>query len=347
MEYRILGETGLKVSAISFGNYLNSDKPDWQERTNQLVKKAHELGINFFDTAEVYGWGEGEKQLGIALKQLNIPREDLVISTKLFWAVPDLKVNRTGLSRKHIIEGLNNSLVKLQLDYVDLVFCHRFDDETPLEEVCRTFDSIIKSGKAHYWGTSEWSAANIFEAYMVCERFNLIKPVMEQPQYNILVRERFEKEYGRLFDKYRMGSTVWSPLAGGLLTGKYNNGIPDSECRAKTFSDDPMIQEYIQEYLGEANKAKFISIFQRFGEIAKKIGCTQAQLAMAWVLKNKDVSSAITSASSISQLEDTVKSLNFVSLITDEIEKEVNEIFGTQPKPEPCMRTWGMKPPRR
>ncbi|KAL4500368.1 hypothetical protein ABPG72_003319 [Tetrahymena utriculariae] len=158
MEYRILGETGLKFSAISFRNYINSDKPDWQERTNQLVKKANELGINFFDTAEVYGWGEGEKQLGTALKQLNIHREDLVISTKLFWAVPDLKVNRTGLSRKHIIEGLNNSLAKLQLDYVDLVFCHRFDDETPLEEVCRTFDALIKSGKAHYWGTSEWSA---------------------------------------------------------------------------------------------------------------------------------------------------------------------------------------------
>ena len=202
MEYRFLGKTGLKVSAISFGNWLNSNDPTWQQRTIDLVKKAHSLGINFFDTAETYGYGEGERQIGVALKALNVPREDLVVSTKIFWEVNGNRLNRVGLSRKHINEGFNNSLKKLQLDYVDIVFCHRFDNYTPLEETCRAFDDIVKSGRAFYWGTSEWTAAQIFEAFMVCERFNLIKPVVEQPQYNMIIRENFEKGLGRVFDNY-------------------------------------------------------------------------------------------------------------------------------------------------
>ncbi|KAL4454214.1 hypothetical protein ABPG74_012171 [Tetrahymena malaccensis] len=348
MEYRYLGNTGLKVSVISFGNWLNSNDSSWTQRTIDLVKKAHSLGINFFDTAEVYGYGEAEKQMGLAIKELNVAREDLVISTKLFWATKSDTLNKVGLSRKHVMEGINNSLKKLQLDYVDIVFCHRFDKYTPLEETCRAFHDIITSGKAHYWGTSEWTAAQIFEAFMICERFNLTKPVVEQPQYNMIFREKFEKEYGRLFDIYKYGSTVWSPLLGGILTGKYNDGIkPEEQSRLTTFSDNSAIQNQLKTYFGEENKAKYTHMLQGLAEIAKEIGCTQAQLAMAWVIKNKDVSTAITSASRPEQLEDIVGSVNFISKITPEIEVRINTLTGKRPDGEMDFRLFSPLEPRR
>lgn len=179
MEYRQLGKTGLKVSVVSYGNWLNSDDPKAQERTTAMVKKAYSLGINFFDTAELYGYGEGEKQLGVALKELNVPRENLVISSKIFWGDKDNKINQVGLSRKHIIEGVKNSLKRMQLEYFDVVFCHRFDPFTPVSEVCGAFNDLVRQGLVLYWGTSEWNPEEIFEAREACAEFNLVKPVAE------------------------------------------------------------------------------------------------------------------------------------------------------------------------
>lgn len=222
MEYRYLGNSGLKVSVLSFGNWLNSNKQEDYELTRDAIKACYENGVNFFDTAEIYGFGSAEEQMGKAFKELNLKREDLVVSTKLF-KIGD-KPNDLFLSRKHIIEGINNSLKRLQLDYVDVVFCHRPDYETPLEETCKALNSVIEQGKAFYWGTSEWPADRIAKAIEICERLNLHKPIVEQCEYSMLVRDNFEKNYRRLFAEYRYGTTIWSPLAGGILAGKYNDG---------------------------------------------------------------------------------------------------------------------------
>ncbi|EAR82828.1 aldo/keto reductase family oxidoreductase (macronuclear) [Tetrahymena thermophila SB210] len=334
MEYRLLGNTGLKVSTIGLGNWLNSDNPDWQQRTIEIVKKAWDLGINFFDTAEVYGYGEGEKQFGVALKALNVPREELVISTKLFWGTQKgdkLRVNQLGLNRKHIKEGIKNSLQRLQLDYIDIVFCHRFDHETPLEEIARAFTELIQEGYVHYWGTSEWSAANIYEMREVCGEKNLIKPCAEQPEYNMLIRDKFEADYARLFDKTRMGSTVFSPLHCGLLTGKYNQGGVPSGSRWEIFSEDQYLQKLWKSYFDPNNRERLTKILQSLENLAKELGMSQSQLAMSWVIANKDVSSAITSSSKQEQLEEIVKSVEHYKKITPEINKRIDEILGNAP----------------
>lgn len=223
MEYRYLGNSGLKVSVLSFGNWLNSNKPEDYEITRDAMKLCFEAGVNFFDTAEIYGMGQAETLMGKAFKELNFKREDLVVSTKIFKVGPG--VNDTFLSRKHIVEAIHNSLKRLQLDYVDVVFCHRPDYETPLEETCRAMHWIIENNKAFYWGTSEWPADRIAKAIELCERLNLHKPIVEQCQYSMIVRDRFESEYRRIFSESKYGTTIWSPLAGGILTGKYNEGV--------------------------------------------------------------------------------------------------------------------------
>jgi aryl-alcohol dehydrogenase-like predicted oxidoreductase len=222
MVYRYLGNSGLKVSALSFGNWLNSDAEENYEVTRDSIKRCLEHGINFFDTAEIYNSGSAETLMGKAFKELNVRREDIVVSTKL-WRVGN-GVNDMFLSRKHLVEGMNNSLKRLQLDYVDVVFCHRPDYDTPLEETCRAMSYLIDSGKTFYWGTSMWSADRITKAIEICERLNLHKPITEQPAYSMVRRDLVEKEYRRLFSEYRYGTTIWSPLAGGILTGKYNDG---------------------------------------------------------------------------------------------------------------------------
>ncbi|KAL4469876.1 hypothetical protein ABPG72_011097 [Tetrahymena utriculariae] len=318
----------------NLGNWLNSDNPDWQQRTIEIVKKAWDLGINFYDTAEVYGYGEGEKQFGIALKALNAPREELVISTKIFWGTQKgdkFRVNQLGLNRKHIKEGVKKSLQRLQLDYVDIVFCHRFDHETPLEEIARAFTELIQEGYIHYWGTSQWSAANIYEMREVCADKNLIKPSAEQPEYNMLIRYKFEAGYARLFDKTRMGSTVFSPLHCGLLTGKYNSGGVPEGSRWETFSDDQYLQKLWKSYFDPDNREKLTKILQSLEKLAKELGMSQSQLAMSWVIANKDVSSAITSSSKQEQLEEIVKSVQYYKKITPEINKRIDEILGNAP----------------
>lgn len=222
MIYRYLGNSGLKVSLLGYGNWLNSNSKENYELTRDSIKKCYDAGINFFDTAEIYGFGEAETQMGQAFQELKLKRESIVVSTKIF-KIGD-GVNDNFMSRKHIVEGLKNSLKRLQLDYVDVVFSHRPDFQTPLEETCRAFSWLIDQGLSLYWGTSEWPASRITEAFGLCEKYNLHKPICEQPQYNMLVRERFEKEYKNIFQTYLYGSTIWSPLAGGILTGKYNDG---------------------------------------------------------------------------------------------------------------------------
>jgi voltage-dependent potassium channel beta subunit len=241
MEYRYLGPTGLRVSVFSFGNWVNNEK---DKLTVDSVKFCLEHGINFFDTAESYGLGMAETSLGKAFKELNVQREKIVVTTKIYRCGFD--PNDSFLSRKHIIEGVRNSLKRLQLDYVDVVFCHRYDRYTPLEETCRAMNWVINQGLAHYWGTSQWSASQIMEAYKICDKLNLIPPIVEQTHYNLMTRDWVEREYRDLFARYKMGTTVWSPLESGVLAGRYLNGIPeDSRFNIKHDGAQTDIQPYL------------------------------------------------------------------------------------------------------
>ncbi len=333
MVYRYLGNSGLKVSALSWGNWINTKGED---PTYEIIKCAYEAGVNFFDTAEIYGFGEGEGTLGKALKKLDVPRQNLVISTKLFKVGHG--VNDSFLSRKHIIEGLRNSLKRLQLDYVDVVFCHRPDPNTPLEETCRAMNWVIDQGMAFYWGTSEWSAAQIMDAYSVCERLNLIKPICEQPQYNLFVREKLENEYSLLFQKYKMGTTIWSPLMSGILTGKYMNGTPKGS-RGDLFADNARL--HFQMY--NDNKNSSDEKLTKLKVIAERLGFSLATLAIAWSIKNPCVSTCIVGASRVDQMQENLKALELLPLITNEVEKEIEEIMGNMPAAEMDWMTFQKK----
>ncbi|KRX09062.1 NADP-dependent oxidoreductase domain [Pseudocohnilembus persalinus] len=338
-QYVNLGNTGLKVSRFALGNWINSDLPDNQEITTKLVKTAWELGINYFDTAEEYGAGEAERQMGIALQSLNVPRNSYVLSTKIFWGPNSYSnPNDVGLSRKHIIEGLKNSLQRLNQSYVDVVFAHRFDSQTPLEETCRAFDWVVRQGWANYWATSEWNSSEIFEAFSICKQNNLVLPIADQCEYNMLERQKVDKDFGRLFDHYKYGTTVYSPLAGGLLTGKYNDGLPE-DSRYKKFEWD--FEEKIQQI--EDKK----SCLKQLGEIAKKLNITQAQLALAWILYNKDVSVAILGATKPEQLKANVEALEHVQKLTPEVLNEIEKVLNNRPKPDRDPRTWKPYPDRR
>ncbi|KAM3142472.1 hypothetical protein pb186bvf_005374 [Paramecium bursaria] len=345
MEYRRLGNTGLKVSAIAYGNWLNSNDPAAIEANIKIVQRAWELGINYFDTAESYGFGEAEQQLGVALKTLGVQRQDLVISTKIYFGgQKDVFPNSKFLSRKHIIEGLRNSLKRLQTPYVDIVFAHRYDPHTPIEEVVRAFDWVVRKGLAHYWGTSEWSAQQILEAIGVADRLGLTPPVVEQPQYNLFHRDRFEWEYEPVFSS-GYGSTVWSPLFQGLLSGKYNEDL-GAEGRLTTLKENVFVKGFIERNLSnpEEDINRIQTRLQQFGNIAKELKISQAQLAIAWVLKNKDVSTAITGVTRIEQIEDTVKAIPAIKLITSDIERQIEEIFKNKPQ---TTLNWKMMAPNK
>ena len=330
MIYRNLGNTGLKVSVYSFGNWVNGDKKSDQDNQIELFKTAYEAGINFFDTAEYYGYGEGERQLGEAIKSIGCSREDLVISTKIYWGTSDVEkhVNSNGLSRKHLIEGIQSSLNRLQLNYVDIIYCHRPDYEVSIESVCRTMSWIIDQGYAHYWGTSEWSAAYIGIAIVTCEKLGLHKPTVEQPQYNILFREKFEKEYRDIFELYPYGSTVWSPLASGFLSGKYNKEQkPDGSRLVST--EWKIFYEGISKSVPD-----MFSKLEQLEKLAEELGYTQAQLALAWVAANTDVTTCILGARNKKQLLENLKALELLKKWTPEIEQSVNNIFKNNMSPE-------------
>jgi len=332
MEYRFLGRSGLQVSAISLGGWLTYGGHVENEGTFNCMKAAYDVGINFFDCAEGYSSGESEKVMGEAIKKFGWKRNDLVISTKIYWgaAFGDNPVNNVGLSRKHIIEGINASLARLNLDYVDLIYAHRPDRNTPMEETVRAFNHVISTGKAFYWGTSEWTAEEIASAWRYADKLGLVGPVMEQPQYNMLERKKVEFEFERLYEEYGTGLTIFSPLRIGVLTGKYNDGIPsDSRLGA---SNDPFVTR-MKESLGNDTTTweSTLKSVKKLKPIADKLGITQANLAYAWVLKNPRVSSAITGASRPEQIYECVKSLPAVKLLTDEVMAEIEEALDNKP----------------
>ncbi|KAL6055877.1 Voltage-gated potassium channel subunit beta-1 [Balamuthia mandrillaris] len=343
MEYRFLGNSGLLVSALSLGAWVTwGDQVD-DEVAFQCTKAAYEAGCNFFDNAEVYAGGKAEETMGRVLKRLNIPRSELVISTKIFWG--GKKPNLRGLSRKHIIEGMNASLQRLQLDYVDLMFCHRPDFYTPMEEVVRACNWLIEQGKVFYWGTSEWSAEQIQEAHAVAARLNLIPPLMEQPQYSMLHRTRFEKEYDPLYKKHKMGTTIWSPLASGLLTGKYSKNpedFPPDSRLAGVQSMEWMRKQLLSgegmNGLEEKDLDAILDKVEKLKPIAKKLDCTLAQLAIAWCAKNPNVSTVITGASRAEQVVENFKSLQVLPKLTPEVLAEIEEALQNKPTPPPDAR---------
>jgi voltage-dependent potassium channel beta subunit len=321
LNYRRLGRAGLKVSELSFGAWVTFGDQVGDDVAFECMTAAYEAGVNFFDNAEAYAGGRAETMMGKVLKRAGWRREDLVISTKLFWGGSG--PNDTGLSHKHLMEGINQSLRRLQLEYVDLLFCHRSDPNTPIEETVRAMDLIIKQGKAFYWGTSEWSAAEIMRADAVARQYGLTPPVMEQPQYHMFQRERVEKELAPVFRELGYGTTIWSPLASGLLTGKYNNGIPaDSRANLKGY-------EWLKN---EVITPERIAKVKQLEPIAKDLGCTLAQMALAWCLKNPNVSTVITGASRPEQVRDNMQALDVTPKLTAEVMGRIEAVLGNKPK---------------
>ena len=312
MEYRNLGNSGLKISELSFGSWVTFVNQLGQKQALECMAFAYEQGVNFFDNAEAYASGDSEILMGKVLNKLNWTRDTYIVSSKVFWG-GELPTQR-GLSKKHIHDACNAALKRLQVDYLDLFFCHRPDPDTPISETVYAMNDLIHQGKILYWGTSEWSAEEIKESFKCAKKFNLRGPTMEQPQYNLLFRDRFEKEYKDIFKKYKIGTTIWSPLASGLLTGKYNDGIPTkSRFKVKGY-------EWLADSMDKIdfNKIKKINL------LAKKLGIKSSQLAILWCLKNKNVSSVILGASKLSQLKENLDSIKSYDLITDEILKEIN-----------------------
>ena len=336
MEYRYLGNTGMKVSVLGLGNFVNAG----EDITLQTVKLALENGVNYFDTAEIYDLGKAETSLGKAFKELKVPREKVVVSTKVFRIGTD--PNDTFQSRKHIIEGVTNSLKRLQLDYVDVAFAHRYDMHTPLEETVRAYNYLIEKGLCFYWGTSEWTACQVMDTYRICERLNLIPPIVEQCQYNMMIREKMENEYRDLFKKYKMGTTIWSPLQAGVLTGKYINDNPTDARLSSTNYSAANKKLYFD------NKEEVDNKLLKLKEIAEnKLSCSLTQLAIAWTIVNPDVSVCLLGASKVSQLEETLKSLEVSKKLTPEILLEIEEVLKNAPEGETDFRTWKMLPSRR
>ena len=317
MEYRRLGTSGLKVSELSFGSWITYGNQLAEDTARECMAAAHDAGVNFFDNAEVYARGQSETIMGSALKKLAWRRASYIVSTKFYWGLHDGVNEKNTLNRKYLMQAIDASLARLQLDHVDLVFCHRADPDTPIEETVWAMHDMIRSGKALYWGTSEWTAAEITAAWQIADKHHLAKPVMEQPQYNLLHRERVEHEYARVFRDLGIGATTWSPLASGLLTGKYNQGVPaNSRATLKGF-------EWLAERILDPAKVKQV---RALVPIADELGCTMAQFALAWCLKNPNVSTVITGASRPAQVVENMKALAVVPKLSPEILARVEAI---------------------
>jgi voltage-dependent potassium channel beta subunit len=320
MNYRRLGKAGIKLSELSLGAWVTFGAQVGEEVATSCMKAAYEAGVNYFDNAEGYADGKAETVMGKVLKKMGWRRESYAVSTKIFWGGSG--PNDTGLSYKHIIEGVNNALRRFQLDYVDLVFAHRPDRNTPIEETVRAFDQVIRQGKAFYWGTSEWSAAEIMRADGIARQYGLTPPSMEQPQYNMLVRERFEIEYAPLYRDLGYGTTIWSPLASGLLTGKYNNGVPKGS--RMELEDMGELREYAVP--------SRLQMIKNLEPVAKDLGASLAQLALAWTLKNPNVSTVITGASRAEQVVENMKAVEISAKLTPDIMEKIETILGNKPQ---------------
>ncbi len=319
MEYRRLGRSGLQVSELSIGSWVTYGSQVDQHAARESLAAAFDAGINFFDNAEAYAAGESETIMGRALKELAWPRANYVVSTKFFWGLENRPNRYHTLNRKYLLDAIDGSLKRFQLDYIDLVFCHRPDPNTPVEETVWAMHDMVARGKALYWGTSEWSADELRAACEIAERHHLHKPVMEQPQYNLFHRRRVENEYARLYEDHGLGLTTWSPLASGLLTGKYRNGIPAGS-RAQLEGYD-----WLQKQVLDTKKNEIVG---KLEGVAKELGATVGQLALAWVLTNPHVSTVITGSSRIEQLHENLKSAELSKRITPEIKKQIEDIVG-------------------
>ena len=321
MKYRHLGKAGIQVSELSFGSWVTFHTQAGVDSTVEMMAAVYDAGVNFFDNAEVYAGGKSEEVMGVALKKLGWRRGSYLISTKLFWGLHDGPNEQNTLNRKYLIESIDASLKRLDTDYVDLLFCHRADSSTPIEETVWAMHNIIERGKALYWGTSEWSAADILTAIGIAERHHLHKPVVEQPVYNLFERRRFDPEYDALYQDYGYGSTIFSPLACGLLTGKYKDGIPsDSRGALKGL-------EWLQEGLTDADRLAKVAALE---PIAKQMGASLAQFSLAWCLQNPYVSTVMTGASRVEQVHENMRAIDFADSFTPDVMAEIDRIFGTE-----------------
>jgi len=315
MNYRRLGRAGLKVSELSFGSWVTYGNQLDAAAARECMAAAFDAGVNFFDNAQVYASGKSEELMGEALRKLGWPRMKYVVSTKFFWGISDGPNEKNTLNRKYLLDGIDGSLGRLQLDFVDLVYCHRPDPNTPLEETVWAMHDMIERGKALYWGTSEWSAAEIMGAWQIAERHHLRKPVVEQPEYNLFHRSRVEVEYARLYDECGIGLTTWSPLASGLLTGKYRDGVPPDSRGAI-----PRMAFLVNE-LTDREKNDAVG---KLDVIAKELGCTLAQLALAWCARNPRVSSVITGASRPAQVKENMRAVEVIRKLTPEVMQRID-----------------------
>lgn len=318
MEYRKLGRTGIEVSELSLGSWITFKNQVDVDAAVEIMAAAYDLGVNFFDNAEAYARGKSEEVMGAALKKLGWRRGSYLVTSKIYWGLHDGVNEKNTLNRKRLIEGVNGSLERLQLEYVDILYCHRPDKTTPIQETVWAMHNIIEWGKTFYWGTSMWSAAEIMEAIAVAEKHHLHKPVVEQPVYNLFERERFARGFVRFYEDHGYGATTFSPLAHGLLSGKYNKGIPgDSRASLKGF-------DWVKENAGDQEK---ISKVQALEPIAEELGCTVAQLSLAWCLKNPFVSSVITGATRVGQVQENMKAGEIAPKLTSEVMERIDSIF--------------------
>jgi voltage-dependent potassium channel beta subunit len=322
MEYRRLGKSGLQVSALSLGSWLTFGQQISDKTADELMGIAYDAGVNFFDNAEGYAEGKSEEVMGKILKSRKWERESFVVSSKVFFGTENKGPNRVGLSRKHVIEACNAALKRLQVDYLDLYFCHRPDKNTPIEETVWAMNTLLQQGKILYWGTSEWSASEIMEAIRVAKQYNLIGPTMEQPQYNLLERNKMENEDLLLFKEYGLGTTIWSPLASGLLSGKYTSGNTKDtrlELKGMEWLKDAVLNE---EKLKKAEKLQ---------GLADELNVPLAKLSLAWCLKNPNVSTVILGASKTAQLKENLTTLEVLPLLTEEVLGNIEDIMQTKP----------------
>jgi voltage-dependent potassium channel beta subunit len=325
MEYRRMGNTGLQLSVLSFGSWVSFHKQIDDTVADELMGLAYDGGVNFFDNAEVYALGQSEEMMGRVLKKKNWDRTSYTVSSKAFfgWRGKENKPNQSGLSRKHLTEACHEAMKRLQVDYLDLYFCHRPDKNTPIEEVVLTMNHLIQQGKILYWGTSEWSGVEIMEAHRVARDYRLIGPAMEQPQYNLFERNKLENEYLEIFKNVGLGTTIWSPLAAGLLTGKYNNGIPDDSRLAipgfEWLKDRWMAQEKLDRV-------------KKLGDFAASLGVSLPGLCIAWCIKNPHVTTAILGATRKEQLNENMKALDVLPLLTGAVMEQIDAVMETKPK---------------